>query len=287
MSELLQHVVETTSETFERDAIAKSKEVPVLVDFWAGWCQPCRLLGPVLERLAGEYQGRFVLVKADTEQLPDIASAFGVRSIPAVYALKDGRIVDSFVGVLPEAALRGFIDALMPTAAELAIAEARKLAAGDPAKAESLLHEAHTLAPTDPRPRIALAEFLLGQERLEECLAEIVELERRGFLEPEAETIKAELTLRAGARDAGGDVEHARQASAADPGNLGLKLKLAEALAADGQHAEALEIGLDLVERDRQGTGEEARKLMLALFNLLPPGSELVADFRRRLSLVL
>lgn len=287
MSELLPHVIETTSETFERDVIAKSKDVPVLVDFWAAWCQPCRMLGPVLERLAGEYQGRFALVKADTEALPEIASAFGVRSIPAVFAVKDGKIVDSFVGVLPEAALRDFIDGLMPTPAERAVDEARKLAASDPAAAEAMLREALSMAPNDPWPKIALADLLLQQGRLEECRAQIAGLERRGFLEPEAETVKAELTLRAGARDSGGDVEQARKALEADPGDLGRKLTLAEALAAAGEHAEALEIGLDLVERDRRGIGEDARKLMLAIFNLLPPDSALVADYRRRLSLVL
>src|SRR5215212_11195850 len=115
-------IVETTRETFERDVIGRSSEQPVVVDFWAEWCRPCRMLGPVLERLAEEYGGKFVLVKANTEQVPELASGFGVRSIPAVFGLRDGKIRDSFVGVLPESAIRAFLGRLLPTPAEVATA---------------------------------------------------------------------------------------------------------------------------------------------------------------------
>ena len=96
------HIVELTAENFDAEVVDRSASVPVVVDFWAEWCQPCRILGPILERLAVEYEGRFVLAKAETEKLPDVASGFGVRSIPAVFAVKGGKIVDSFVGAQPE-----------------------------------------------------------------------------------------------------------------------------------------------------------------------------------------
>jgi putative thioredoxin len=286
MSDHSPNIIEATPETFQRDVIDRSHEVPVLVDFWAAWCGPCRLLGPVLERLANEYEGQFVLAKADTERLPEIAAEFGVRSIPAVYGLRDGRVVDGFVGVQPEAAIRAFINRLVPSPAEALVAEARGLEATDPRTAEAKYRQALELSATEPLAKIGLARLLLTQDRVEEARALIDVLGRRGFLEPEAERLKAELDLRDRARGVGG-VEAARAAVAAHPDDLGCKLKLAEALAAAGQYPEALEIGLDLVGRDRRGVGEEARKTMLAIFQLLPQDSELVGEYRRKLSLVL
>ena len=102
------NIIETSEATFERDVIERSKDVPVVVDFWATWCQPCRILGPILEKLAREGEGKFVLVKAETELVPNIAAGFGVRSIPAVFGIKDGRVVDSFLGALPESAIRAW-----------------------------------------------------------------------------------------------------------------------------------------------------------------------------------
>ncbi len=278
--------IEATPETFERDAIERSREVPVLVDFWAEWCAPCRQLGPVLEKLAGEYDGKFVLVKADTEGLPDVATRFGVRSIPAVFALKDGQVVDSFVGAQPESVIRAFIDRLLPTPAEELVAEATKLESTDPEAAGSRYREAIALAPDDPRARIKLGQFLLTQGRIDEARALIVALERRGYLEPDAERLKAELTLHGQHLGVEG-IEAARASSAAHPEDLGLQFELAEALAAAGEYPEALDLCLDLVERDRKGEGERARKTMIAIFQVLPADAELVNEYRRRLSFVL
>ncbi len=278
--------IEATPETFERDAIERSHEVPVLVDFWAEWCAPCRQLGPILEKLAGEYEGKFVLVKADTEALPDVATSFGVRSIPAVFALKDGQVVDGFVGAQPESVIRAFIDRLMPTPAEGLVASATKLESTDPDAAISGYREAIALAPDDPRPRIKLGGFLLSQGRIDEASALIVELEGRGYLEPDAERLKAELTLHGQHLGAEG-IGAARASFAAHPEDLGRRFELAEALAAAGEYPEALDLCLDLVERDRKGEGERARKTMIAIFQVLPADSELVNEYRRRLSFVL
>ena len=95
-------IVETTAESFESDVLVRSRTVPVVVDFWAPWCQPCRMLGPLLERIADEFQGRFILVKANTDEMPEMSAAFGVESIPAVFAVRDGSLIDQFVGVLPD-----------------------------------------------------------------------------------------------------------------------------------------------------------------------------------------
>lgn len=280
------HVIEANAENFEREVVERSRQIPVLVDFWADWCAPCRMLGPLLEKLAEEYDGRFLLAKVDTERDPELAAAFGVRGIPAVFGLRDGRVVDQFAGVQSEAVIRRFLDTLMPTEAESRIAEATALLGSDPLAAEAMFREALALTPRESMAVIGLARSLQLQGRLDESRELLQELERRGFLEPEAERLKAELTILDHAEQAGSLAE-ARDALAASPDDPTCRYHLAEALAAGKQYPAALELCLDLVERDRRGLGEQARQLMLAIFQMLPADSDLVADFRRRLSLVL
>ncbi|MHC5543775.1 thioredoxin, partial [Singulisphaera rosea] len=112
-------VIDSNQDSFDKDVIEASKARPVVVDFWASWCQPCRILAPVLERVVGEFEGRLSLVKLETEQAPEIAARFGIRSIPAVLGFRDGKVVDSFVGVLPESAIRSWLERLFPTPGEV------------------------------------------------------------------------------------------------------------------------------------------------------------------------
>jgi putative thioredoxin len=280
------HVIDVTQDTFERDVIERSKDVPVVVDFWAEWCPPCRILGPVLERLAGEYGGKFILAKADAEKNAGAAADFVVRSIPAVFGLRDGKVVDGFVGALSEAAIRAWLDRLLPTPAEVLVAEAKKLEDRDPHAAQAKYEAALALSPNGSAPKIGLARVAFAQGRADDARSILQDLERRGFLEPDAEKLKAELTLHSQAQNAE-TVDSARAAALAHRGDLSLQLRLAETLASSGQYAEALEICLRLVEADRRGVGESARKTMLAIFQLLPGDSELAGDYRRQLSLVL
>jgi putative thioredoxin len=280
------NVIEPTSRTFQQDVIEQSRTVPVVVDFWAAWCAPCKLLGPVLEKLAGEYAGKFILAKVDTERNPELAAQFGVRSIPVVFGLRGGKIADAFIGAQPEAMIRGWLDRLLPTPAEMLAAEASKLEITNAKEAEQKYNEALTLDPDFTAAQTGLARIALDQGRLEDATARIAALERRGFLEPDAEKVKAELTLQLQAQNAGG-VETTRAASAANPDDLNLKFQLAEALAASGQYADALALCLELVERNRKGVGENARQTMIAIFQLLPPDSDLVAEYQRQLSMAL
>lgn len=280
------HVIDVGSETFVREIIERSMTVPVVVDFWADRCGPCRMLGPILEKLAHEYDGKFVLARVDIDRNPDVASQFGVRSIPAVFGVRRGAVADAFVGVQPESAIRNWIDRLLPTAAELLVEEARRLASSDPGAAEARYGQALALQGDLAEAEIGLVRIALAQERIDEATARMAALERRGYLEPDAEKLKAELTLRTQAQGAS-SVEAARSALAARPADLKLKLSLAEALAAAVQYPEALALCLDLVERDRKGIGEQARQIMVAIFQLLPPGDELVTEYQRQLSLVL
>jgi putative thioredoxin len=285
-SSLSPHILDATSESFAVDVLERSKSAPVVVDFWASWCGPCKMLGPVLEKLAREYDGKFTLVKVDVDRANDVAGSFGVRSIPAVFGVRDGQVLDAFTGVLPENTIREWLDSLLPGPAEILIREARALEASDPKEAEAKYAEALGIVSDLPEAQLGLARLALAAGRADEAAAAVATLERRGFLEPEGEKLKAELVLRAQAESTGG-VEAARAALAAEPKDLGRKFALAEALAASGGYEEALTICLDLVERDRKGVGEKARQTMLAIFQLLPSDSPLVVDFRRQLSLAL
>jgi len=274
-------IVSTTAATFERDVIQRSNEVPVVVDFWATWCAPCRALGPILEKLAEEYAGRFVLVKADTDQLPDAAFQFRVESIPAVFGVVAGEVVDFFAGALPESHVRTWLDRLLQTAL---LAQAQRCEAADPAQAERHYREVLVQQPDNPTALIELGRLLVEHEREDEARAILRQLESRGFLEPEAEKLRAALELK---EKGTADVTALRQAAEAKPGNLGLQLKLAEALAGSGSYQEALDICLALIERDRRGVGEQARQAMIDIFRVLPEESSLVNDYRRKLAMLL
>lgn len=274
-------IVDATAETFAAEVLTRSQEVLVVVDFWAPWCAPCRMLGPVLEKLAKEYDGGFVLVKADTEKLPEAAVQFGVQGIPAVFAVVDGKIANAFSGALPEAELREWIDQTLVISS---FAEAVRLEELAP---EAALAKYQTLAARDPRNtdvKIGLARMLLQQDRVDECQAVIAELEARGFLEPEAEKVKATLDLH-GMKD--DHLADTRAAAAAKPDDYDLQFQLAESLAGAEQFEEAMEICLALIEKDRHGAGEPSHKLMLEIFRALPDDSPLVGPYRRKLSMLL
>jgi putative thioredoxin len=276
-----QYVVTASRGTFDRDVFERSHEVPVVVDFWAAWCGPCRVLGPLLEKLADEYAGKFILVKANTEELPDAAAAFGVQSIPAVFALVRGNIASSFAGLVPESQLREWLDQVL---VQQLLEEAKEAENGELQKSEALYRSALGQLPNSATATMGLARVLLALDRVQEAEKLVVELEKRGFLEPEAEKLKATLAMRS---KQGLDVGKARSASEAEPGNLQRQLELAEALGGAGQYQDALDICLTLIEQDRSNTGESARQMMLEIFRVLPDDSELTRDYRRRLSMLL
>ncbi|MFN0199207.1 MAG: thioredoxin [Planctomycetaceae bacterium] len=279
-------IIETTVNTFEKDVIQRSMECPVIVDFWAPWCQPCRQLTPLLEKLATDGQGSFVLVKVNVDENQEIAAAFRVQSIPYVVALRDGQVVNHFMGLMPEEQLKEWLNQLLPSAEEVLMQEGIKLEETDLRASEAKFREVLERNPQADVAKVHLTRVLMMQHRNEEAMQMLTSLEARGFLEPEAERIKSELELRMAASETGG-VDAARQAVEADPGNLLLKIQLADALAVANRFQDALEMCLSVIEQEKTGAGEEAKATMIRIFDMLGNQSELTATYRRKLSTLL
>jgi len=185
-------MVDVTDATFERDVLERSVEVPVVVDLWAEWCGPCRTLGPIIERVVAATNGGVELVKVDVDANPRVSATFNVQSIPAVFALKDRRIVDSFIGALPEAEVKKFVDKLAPPLSEAD----RLVAAGDEASLRAALEFDHD----HPAAVIALADLLIDGGSVDEAL----ELLKRLPETAEVRRVAARARLSAGAGDGDG-----------------------------------------------------------------------------------
>jgi putative thioredoxin len=279
-------IIEPTTENFETEVIERSKSVPVVIDFWATWCQPCLMLAPILEKLANEYAGQFILAKVETEQNPELAGAFGVQSIPLVVAMKDGRPLDAFQGALPESGVREWLQRILPSKAETLLAAAIEVEATDPTQAEALYREAIEADPELVVAKVGLGRVLVATGRSPEALALIAELEKRGFLEPEFEQLKSQAELQSAAASHIGELDALRQQAAAEPTNIDLQMELAETLAASGKAEEALELCLSHIARDRAGAGVKAKESMITILGAMTD-HELAGQYRRKLATLL
>ena len=236
--------MDITAAEFEQEVIEGSRQQPVLVDFWAPWCGPCRALTPVLEKLAAEYGERVKLVKVNSDENPEISTAFGIRSIPNVIAFRDGKAVSQFLGALPEGQVRAFIEKLLP-----------------------------------PR-ELALAERAIADQRLDEAERLLGEIRSNIDWDARVETLKQALAF---ARAGGGEKDLAAKV-AANPDDLDSRLALAGALAARHDYRGALEQLLEIIRSNREWKDGEARKQMLAIFNLAGNDPGLVSEYRKKLS---
>jgi putative thioredoxin len=246
--------MDVTTATFESEVLEASKTLPVVVDFWAPWCGPCRSLTPVLEKVAGDYAGRVKLVKIDSDENPKLSSAFNIRSIPNVIAFRDGRVAGQFMGALPEGQVRAFFDKLLPSASELALARAEvHYAAGSMDEAEKELGEVQPDSDSDARVA---------------ALRQGIAFARTGKEGPGEAELKARI-------DANPAADHEARAS------------LAALYAAQRRYREALEELLEIVRRAKTWKDGEARKQMVAIFNLAAAEPDLVSEYRRKLSAAL
>ncbi|MGH8781089.1 thioredoxin [Paraburkholderia sp.] len=281
--------METTLATFEKDVITASTLAPVLVDFWAPWCGPCKTLGPMLEKLEAEYDGKWRLVKVNVDENQELAAHFGVRSIPHVVAFADGQAVDQFVGVLPEGQLREFLDRLVPDGAEAARQHAQAaLAEGRREDAYDALQAALAYDPGYDDARLDLIELLLEDNRLDEARNEVDLLSPKTTqgIDARYNAIKTRLD----AVDAAADLpptDALEARVAADPADLEARFDLASALIARRKYEGALDHLLVIVQRDRTFRDDIGRKTMLSVFDLAAHQPELVSQWRRKLSAAL
>ncbi len=280
------HVQDVTEATFQIDVIEKSKQVPVVVDFWAPWCGPCLALAPVLERLIDARGGDVSLAKINTDVEQNLAMMYGIEALPTVVAFRNGKPTFSFQSALPEAQINEFLDRIMPTEADKQSQKAIELESSDPKEAETLYREALKANADQEESVLGLSRLLLDQNSLAEA-AEWLERVGPGSVNGvEAEKLAARLWLKQQARDYPAEAA-LREKVKAEPKNAQARLELGSVLAAAGQSADALDVLYQAAELDRKLASGKVRETMVKIFHVVGVRSELADDFRSKLSSLL
>ncbi len=274
--------IEVTDGNFAIEVQQRSKELPVVVDFWAPWCGPCRVLGPVIEKVAGEYDGKVVLAKLNTDENPKIAALFRIQGIPAVKAFKDGKVIAEFTGAYPEPQVRAFFDKILPGPAIRVTDEAEDfLRAGNVAAAEASYRAILAKSPNQPDALVGLATVLLSRGDTEGAS----ELLERAPADRRAKVMKHRIFLDGFAAKHGAEnLEAEAAASARDPR---ARYRWGVMLAARERYTDALDELLESIRLDKTFADGAARKAVLAVFDILGLDSDLTRDYQRRLSNVL
>ena len=284
-------VKDTTTAAFRQDVIQESAKQPVLVDFWAPWCGPCKQLTPVIEKAVKAAGGKVKLVKMNIDEHPQIPGQLGIQSIPAVIAFTKGQPVDGFMGALPESQVKGFIERLVgpvgPSAAEDLLAEAdARVAQGDAAGAAELYAAVLAQDPENLAAVAALAKLHLELDDLEGAKRFLAMAPKGKENDPAIAGGRAAIELAEQAASLG-DVGELQRRIASNPLDHQARFDLALALNARGQREEAVDQLVEIVRRDRNWNEDGARKQLVQLFEAWGPTDEMTLLGRRRLSSVL
>ncbi|GGX75074.1 thioredoxin [Litorimonas cladophorae] len=285
-------VKDSSDMAFMADVIEASNDVPVIVDFWAPWCGPCKQLMPRLERAVKAAEGKVKLVKINTQEHNGVATQLGVRSIPAVYAFKDGQPVDGFMGAQPDTALNEFIARLTGETdpkeeAKTLVARARdSLAAGDPGGAAQDYAGALALDIENASARAGLARLYLDGGNDDAAQALIQDAPESVLENPEIVALKAQFDLRANPVEPDETAELSARVTA-NPDDLDARLELAKALSGAGRNADAVEHLIYSIGKNRAHDGEAARLFLLTIFEAEGTESDVSREGRKKLSSIL
>lgn len=279
------HVFDANETNFENEVIKASLQTPVLVDFWAEWCAPCRQLKPVLEKLAGEYAGAFRLAKVDTEAEMQLAAIFGIRSLPTVVLLKDGQMIDGFMGAQPEPAIREFLSrhGIVPGAAA---PEPDAMPADEtPTETINRLQQEIAANPDKPELKLDLALALMQAGNADAAEAELDALPPKFAADDKARRLRSQLDF-ARALDGAPSLAELVDRVERDPGDLAARDLLGVRLLIAGESAAGLDQFLHVLRTQRDWQDGQARKRLIAAFNVLDD-ADLVGSYRRKMSAVL
>jgi putative thioredoxin len=279
-------VFDVTEADFEEKVVKKSHEVPVIIDFWAPWCGPCKSLAPILERLVGERKGAALLAKVNTDEEQALAGQFGITGIPHVVAFRKGRAVLQFTGLLSEAQLADFFNRLEPSDAEKKAESAASLEKTDPAQAEKMYRDAFKANSNQEDAIVGLARVLVGQKKDQEAADLLQQIGSGGEFGPEADKLRAVIWLREQTKGTP-DEAGLRAKVQANPKDASALCDLGCALAAEGKHVEALDALLQAGRLDRKLATSRVKEAMVKIFFLVGVRSELADSYRDKLTSLL